>query len=262
MLYMSQEHYFEALLDKYDLKDCNPARNPLPSSFRPLPATDDEHSSARHLPYPQVAGAILYASTVTRPDLSQPASVLSRFISKWSKQHWQAAKHLLRYIRGTSDLCLTFDGNSGKRIVLGYADADWGGDLDTRRSTTSYVFKVYGVVVVAWKSRRQPTVALSTTEAEYMASADAARQAIWLRLLLDNLGLGLKGKPFPILNDNAGTIALSKNPVYHKQSKHIGLRHHFLCEQVDKGTITLSHVSSAENIADCLTKALPRDTFD
>ena len=95
-----------------------------------------------------------------------------------------------------------------------------------------------------------------------MASADAAWQSIWLRLLLDNLGLGLKGKPFPILNNNAGTVALSKNPVYHKQSKHIGLQHHFLREQVDQGTITLSHVSSAKNIADCLTKALPRDTFD
>jgi len=92
---------------------------------------------------------------------------------------------------------------------LGYADADWGDDLDTRRSTTGYVFKVYGGTV-AWKSRRQPTVALSTTEAEYMASADAARQAIWLRLLLDGLQLGLGNKPFPIMNDNAGTIALSK----------------------------------------------------
>jgi len=84
-----------------------------------------------------------------------------------------------------------------------------GGDLDTRRSTTGYVFKVYGGTV-AWKSRRQPTVALSTTEAEYMASADAARQAIWLRLLLDDLQLGLGNKPLPIMNDNAGTIALSK----------------------------------------------------
>ncbi len=94
------------------------------------------------------------------------------------ERNWKAAKHLLRYIRGTSDLCLTFTAKSGDRIALGHADADWGGDLDTQRSTTGYVFKVYGGTV-AWKSRRQPTFALSTTEAEYMASADAARQAIW-----------------------------------------------------------------------------------
>ena len=124
-----------------------------------------------------------------------------------------------------------------------------GGDLDTRRSTTGYVFKVCGGTV-AWKSRRQPTVALSTTEAEY-TSTDAARQAIWLRLLLDDLQLGLGNKPFPIMNDNAGTIALSKNPVHHERSKHIG---HFLRERVEDNTISLSQVPSADNIADLLTK--------
>jgi len=138
--------------------DCKPTRNPLPSNFRPIPATDEEHAASKHRPYPQVVGAVRYAATITRPDLAHATSVLlSRFISKWNKAHWTAAKHLLRYIRGTSDICLTFTSESGKRIALG-ADADWGGDLDTRRSTTGYVFKVYGGIV-AWKSRRQPTVA-------------------------------------------------------------------------------------------------------
>jgi len=143
---------------------------------------------------------------------------------------------------------------------LGYADADWGGDLDTRRSTTGYVFKVYGALLRG--KAGVSTVALSTTEAEYMASADAARQAIWLRLLLDDLQLGLGNKPFPIMNDNAGTIALSKNPVHHERSKHIGLRHHFLRERVEDDTISLSQVPSADNIADLLTKGLPRELFD
>ena len=137
------------------MTDCNPARSPLLSGFRPIPASEEKHQAARHRAYPQ-AVAILYASTVTRPDLSQAAGVLSH------ESRWTAAKHLLRYIRGTSDLCLTFTAESGDRIALGYADADWGGDLDTRRSTTGYVFKVYGGTV-AWKSRRQPTVALSTS---------------------------------------------------------------------------------------------------
>jgi len=88
------------------------------------------------------------------------------------------------------------------------------------------------------------------------------RQAIWLRLLLDDLQLGLGDKPFPILNDIAGTIALSKNPVHHERSKHIGLRHHFLRERVDDHTISLSHVPSADNIVDLLTKGLPRESFD
>ena len=155
----------------------------------------------------------MYAATITRPDIAHAAGILARTASKWNKTHVHAARHLLRYLRGPSDLCLTFDGTSGKRIALGYADADWGGCLDTRRSTTGYLFKTFGGPV-AWKSRRQSTTALSTMEAEYMASADATRQAIWLQLLLEDLGQGISG-PLPILNDNNAAILLSKNPVNH-----------------------------------------------
>jgi hypothetical protein len=258
---MSQKHYLEALLDKFDLTHANPTINPFPSNFKPIPATDEEFAEAKHLPYPAMAGAILYAATITRPDLSYYAGVLTRYMSKWNFEHYKAAKHLLCYIRGTTDLCLTFDGTGGERLVLGYADADWGGDLDTRRSTTGYVFKVFGGVV-AWKSKRQSTVALSTMEAEYMSSADSAKQAVWLRLWLEDIGLGLGKDPLPILNDNMGAIALAKNPVSHEKSKHIGMRRHFLREKVDEKIVSLEHVRSAENLADLLTKALPRDTFD
>jgi transposase InsO family protein len=257
-LSISQQHYFEALLEKFNMLDCNPTQSPLPTTFKPVPATDTEFDEARSLPYAQLVGAILYASTVSRPDLSHAASVLSRYISKWSKNHFSAAKHLLRYIKGTTDYALTF---KAVKQTVGYCDADWGGDLDTRRSTTGYLFKIFGGVV-SWRSRRQPTVALSTTEAEYMASADAARQAIWLRQLLEDLQLGLGQDPFPIYNDNAGTVALSKNPVYHERSKHIGLRHHYLRERVEDGTISLLHIPSVNNIADLFTKPLPRDQFN
>jgi len=252
----------EALLDKFDMTHANPARNPFPSIFKPIPATDEEFAEARHLPYPSIAGAILYAATITRPDRSYYAGVLTRYMSKWNFEHYKAAKHLLQYITGTTDLCLTFDGTGGERLALGYADADWGGDLDTRRSTTGYVFKVFGGVV-AWKSKRQSTVALSTMEAEYMSSADSARQAVWLRLWLEDIGLGLGNDPLPILNDNIGAIALAKNPVSQDKSKHIGMQHHFLREKkVDEKVVSLEHVRSAENLADLITKALPRETFD
>lgn len=132
--------------------------------------------------------------------------------------------------------------------------------MDTRRSTTGYIFKVYGGTI-AWKSKRQPTVALSTTEAEYMASADAAKQAVWLRLLLEDIGLGLGDQALQLVNDNAGAIALSKNPVNHEKSKHIDMRHHFIREKVEDKTVSLAHVPSAENIADLLTKALPTELF-
>lgn len=259
-LYLSQEHYMESLLDRFDMSNCNPAKTPLPSGFKPIPATDQEHELAQHRPYPKLVGSILYAATVTRPDLAHAAGVLSRFISKWNESHWLAAKHCLRYIRGTSDLSLTFDAHSSKRVALDYVDADWGGDMDTRRSTTGYIFKVYGGTI-AWKSKRQPTVALSTTEAEYMASADAAKQAVWLRLLSEDIGLGLGDQALQLVNDNAGAIALSKNPINHEKSKHIDMRHHFIHEKVEDKTVSLAHVPSADNIADLLTKALPTELF-
>ena len=132
--------------------------------------------------------------------------------------------------------------------------------MDTSRATTGYVFKVYGGAV-AWKSRQQPTMALSTTEAEYMASADATRQAIWLKMLLSDLGLN-HPTPVTLFNDNQGAIALSKNLVHHERSKHIALRHHFLHIKVEDKSITLDHVPPAENIADLLTKLLPDPTFE
>jgi hypothetical protein len=260
-LYISREHYLESLLDRFDLSTCNPSKIPLPSGFCPIPATDSEFANAKHRPYPQIVGSILYASTISRPDLSQPASVLFRFICKWNESHYQAAKHLLRYIWGTTDICLVFNGDCGKRIIQGFADADWGGDLDTRQSTTGYIYRVYGGTI-AWKSRRQPTVALSTTEAEYMALADATRQTTWLQLLLGNLQIAFN-VPVSILNDNNGCIALSKNPVYHERSKHIAMRHHFLREKkVEDSTVKHDFVLSANNLADILTKGLPQPSFD
>jgi hypothetical protein len=260
-LWISMEHYLESVLARFDMSSCNPSKTPLPSGFKPIAATDSEHAQAKSLPYPQMVGCVIYAMTVARPDLAQPASVLSRFVGKWNSSHFAAAKHLLRYIRGTSDLCLVYNGDSGKRIIQGYADADWGGDLDTRRSTTGYLFKVWGGLV-AWKSKRQPTVALSTTEAEYMASSAATRQATWLRVLLNDLGAGLPvDEPISINNDNKGCIALSKNPVHHERSKHIDMQHHYLRQNVEEKKVSLDFVPSADNLADMLTKSLPYDTM-
>jgi hypothetical protein len=118
---------------------------------------------AKQYPFAQVVGSLLYLSTITHPDLSYAANTLSRHLSKWNKDHWKAAKHLLRYIKGIRDLKLQYQGNKDKSLLVhAFADADYGGDLETRRSTTGYVFMAFGGPI-AWKSCRQPTVALSTT---------------------------------------------------------------------------------------------------
>ena len=150
------------------------------------------------------------------------------------------------------------DGQAGSRILQGYADADWGGDLDTRRSTTGYLFRVYGGVV-AWKSRRQPTVALSTTEAEYMALSDAARHMIWTHKAL----LELNQHYEPILHaDSNGAINLSKNQIISQRSKHIDIWYHYICEVIDKGFVKIFFIDGNDNPADLFTKNLGRVKFE
>jgi hypothetical protein len=252
-MYLSQEHYLTGLIDRFGEMG-NPTKMALPSGFRPTAASDDEFEQAKDKPYAQLVGSILYAATITRPDLAYPASVLCRYISKWSLEHWKAAKHLLRYVRGTSDLCLTFDATGSKRVVLGWADADWGGCMDTRRSTTGYVFSTYGGIV-AWKSKRQSTIALSTTQAELLASTEAAKQALWLRDLLADLRLGFdENRPVTIYNDNMGAVQLAKHQHSFKLNKAFDMRAKFIREQQDNGVIKIEHIPTNDNRADLLTK--------
>lgn len=257
-LQISQKHYINALLEKYNMQDANSVQTPLPPGFEALPASDDEFKLANKLPFPNLAGSLLYLATISRPDIAHASGMLCRYISKWNTTHFNAAKHMLRYLKGTIDLNLHFEAADKTEA---FCDSDWASDKNNRRSTTGYVFKVLGATV-AWKSRFQPTIALSTTEAEYMASADCARQAIWLQQLLSDLHINPQlFKPFKMFNDNRGAIDLSKNPVHHERTKHIDIRHHFLREKVAENRITLQHVASLNNPADLLTKYLARDLF-
>lgn len=272
---MSQRHYIQAMLAKFRMDECNPVATPLPQGFEALPATDSDAIEAQDFPYRELVGSILYASIITRPDLAHAAGTLCRFMSKWNNKHIAAAKHCLRYIKGTAQLALTFKrnhkdnaaansvpnvSNSIAFSAMGFTDADWANDKVTRRSNTGFLFKCFGGPV-AWKSRLQPTVALSTTEAEYMATADAVRHAIWIKRLLEDLGFPLGNAQFPILNDNRGCIALARNPVFHERTKHIDIKHHFLREKVIDNTVSLDHIASKDNTADLFTKYLPRDRF-
>lgn len=254
-MYLSQEHYLESLLGRFGELG-NACKTILPADWRPVMATEEEHELAKDKPFPQLAGSILYAATVTRPDLAYAASVLCRFISRWSMDHWKAAKHMLRYIRGTTDLCLTFDATAGKRALLGWADADWGGCLDTRRSTTGYVFNTYGGIVAS-KSKRQPTVALSTTQAELLASTEAGKEAVWLRQLLADLELGpTDGQPVQIYNDNNGAIQLGKHQHGFKLNKAFDMRAQWIREHQDAKIISLDYINTDSNRADLLTKGV------
>ena len=199
---------------------------------------------------------MLYLSVCTRPDIAQAVGALARYSSAPRTPHWRAAKGVLRYLAGSTGLGITY--GAGKRELQGYADADYAGDVDTRRSTTGYVFTLQGGAI-SWSSRLQPTVAASTTEAEYMAASYATKEALWLRKLLADIGYVIP--TVQLAGDNQGALKLVKHPIASVRSKHIDVIHHFVRERVARGEVRFTYLPTQAMIADCLTKAVPRDKF-
>jgi hypothetical protein len=163
-------------------------------------------------------------------------------------------KRIFRYLRGTSDVGLIY-GSDTECLVTGYSDSDYAGDVDTRRSMTGYVFTLGGSVV-SWKATLQPTVTLSTTEAEYMALTEAAKEGIWLKGLVSDLGL--HHDQATVYCDSLSAICLAKDQVHHERTKHIDVRYHFLRSE---RRIRVKKVGTADNPADMFTKPVPHSKF-
>ena len=203
--------------------------------------------------YQELVGCLLYLATCTRPDISFAVARLARFVSAPTSAHWGAGKAVLRYLQGTKDLAIKYGGSSE---LVGYHDADYAADVDTLRSTTGAVFILNGGAV-AWTSKLQKSVAMSTTEAEYVAASMAAKEAVWLQRLLGELGNPQTAVKMHC--ESQGAVAMMRNPVSSPRTKHIDVAHHFVREMVDAGKLTVVNVKTGEMTADVLTKALPMD---
>jgi hypothetical protein len=230
---LTQRQYVLTVLQRFGYEKCNPTATPMTHDFptraqaESLLATEEEMSK---YPYLQAIGSLMYLMVCTHPGLAYPISVLSQYSSKYTKYHWDGIIKVFRYLQSTKDLALRYDGEDSNALH-GYSDSDWGGDKETRRSTTGYTFLMAGAAI-CWKSRRQVTVAGSTVEAEYMALADATKEALWLRSFLGELKVIDLDLPTRILVDNEGSIHLAKNPLLSDRSKHIDIRHHFIREKL------------------------------
>ena len=207
-------------------------------------------------PYQNIVGALLYLALNTRPDISYAVGVLARFNSYPTYRSCKAIIRLLLYLRHTQTRGIQFRGD--ELNLFGYSDADWAGDLDTRRSTTGYVIYAAGGPI-AWQSKLQTTVAVSTMEAEYMAAFGAIQELIWLKGVLRELGI-LIVDPIKLNMDAKSAIALAKNPMHHKRSKHIDIKYHWLREHTyENGTVNPEHCATEDMVADIMTKALAAD---
>lgn len=242
------------LLTKHNMLEAKSLSTPLSTSTK---LTKDGTPLDRStFGYSQLIGSLMYLSICTRPDISQAVGALARYMANPTISHWQAAKGVLRYIAGTANHGITFGGNG--LILEAYCDADYAGDIDSRRSTTGYVFILNGGAI-SWSSRLQQTVAASTTEAEYMAAASAIKEALWLRQLLQGLALDLN--TIPIKADSQSAIKLLKNPVFSMRSKHIDVIYHFARERVARNDVSFSYIKTDHMVADALTKPLPSTKF-
>ena len=235
---------------------------PLGSQFklsnRDSPKNDVERRAMESIPYASAIGSVMYAMICTRPDIAHAVGVVSRFMSNPGKLHWEGVKWILRYLKGTADRVLCFE---GKELVLnGFVDADLAGsDLDRRRSTSGYVF-TYGGTAVSWTSKLQKIVALSTTEAEYVAVTEASKEMVWLQSFL--VELGKKHVKCVLYSDSQSAIHLAKNPAFHSRTKHIELKYHFIRSLLDKGVIQLEKIQGAKNPADMLTKVVTLEKLE
>ena len=193
----------------------------------------------------------------TRPDISVAVGVLSQHMASPNEDHWNGIKRILRYLQGSISHGLKFEAGD---VLIGYSDADWAGDLNTRRSTSGYIFKIGGATV-SWCSKRQITVARSTTEAEYVALSLASQEAVWIRKLLLEIGFAVDGAT-TLYEDNNGAIDLSRNPKYHNRTKHIDISYHFTRERVTSGELNIIYCPTENMLADIMTKGLGRPKFE
>ena len=241
-----------------ELENSKPVATPLEvgKRFQRLTETDQLCNTSL---YQQAIGCLTYAATTTRPDISAAVGVLSQYMSSPSTDHWSGVKRILRYIQGTINYGLCFLCEN-KNELIGFSDADWAGDLDTRRSTSGFTFFI-GNALISWSSRKQITVAKSSTEAEYVALSCATQEAIWLRRLLNEIHF-ITDLPTIINEDNQGAIELSRNPKHHNRVKHIDISFHFARERVASKEIEVIYCPTEKMIADVMTKPLPRDKFE
>ena len=262
---LDQSAYIREILEKYDYLlhgyEGRTYNTPMERElklrkFERLSMNEKQKAYVSEFPYQNIVGALLYLALNTRPDISYAVGVLARFNTYPNFRACKALVRLLIYLRSTPKVGIQF--RNDDLNLFAYSDADWAGDLDTRRSTTGYIVYAAGGPI-AWQSKLQSTIAVSTMEAEYNSAFAAIQELIWLKGVLKEIGISIDD-PITLHMDAKSAIALAKNPMHHKRSKHIDIKYHWLREHTyEDGTIHLEHCVTEDMVADLMTKALAAD---
>ena len=217
---IDQEKYLNDVLERFGMRDAKPAKTPAVAGGATVEKSEPYKNRSE---YQSLVGSLIYLAVVTRPDISFAVGKAGQAMANPTDMDWISAKRILRFAKLNKDAGPVYS-NTGNQDLTGYSDSDWGGDLKTRRSTTGYIFTLEGAAI-SWKSKRQTTVAISSTEAEYMAGCATAQEAIYLRMLLKDLGREQK-EPTLIYQDNQGAIAIGKAITSNRRAKHMNIKYH------------------------------------
>jgi hypothetical protein len=258
--FLHQSKYTEDVLKRFKMQDSKAVDTPA------VRVGELEQKEFENIDmYQKAVGSLIYLNTCTRPDISFAVSSLARKMSNPSYQDWHAVKRLLRYLKGTKDYGISLGNNNQQnpadpeKIIKVYSDADWAGDIATRRSTSGYLIYLQQILI-CWGTKIQRVVALSTAEAEYISGSTACQETTWVRNLHHEI---TKQRSVPhLMIDNQAAIAMSKNNIQHARAKHIDIRYHYIRDLVMNNEITIEYCASNEMIADIMTKPLGRILFE
>ena len=252
--YIHQTKYVKELLKKFQLSESKEAKTPMHPTC--ILGKDEVSKKVDQKLYRGMIGSLLYL-TASRPDILFSVCLCARFQSDPRESHLTAVKRILRYLKGTTNVGLFYRKSKDFKLV-GYCDADYAGDRVERKSTSGSC-QLLGENLISWYSKKQSTIALSTTEAEYVAAAGCSTQMLWMKSQLEDYHL--YECKIPIFCDNTSAICLSKNPILHSKAKHIEIKHHFIRDYIQKGILNLTFVDTDHQWADIFTKPLSEDRF-
>ena len=258
ILKLNQTKYLTKVLERFNISNKNPKYTPLKANIKLVP--NKEQVKEAEIKWFQAAiGCLLYLAMATRPDIAYSVILLARFASNPSLEHKNAVNNVFNYLSKTIDLGIIYTKDDNINYISGYCDADYAGDLSSAKSTSGYLFYL-AKGPITWKSKLQTIIAQSTTEAEYIAINIAAKEAVYIRALLEELGLYKQNK-LPLYTDNNGALLLANNPIFHERTKHIAVKYHYIRDLINKGILDLIYIPTKEQKADGLTKPLDKIKF-
>ncbi|RVW95334.1 Retrovirus-related Pol polyprotein from transposon TNT 1-94 [Vitis vinifera] len=260
ILGLSQKTYINKVLERFRMKNCSPSVSPIVKGDRfnldQCPKNDLEREQMKNISYTFVVGSLMYAQVYTRPDIAFSIGMLGRYQSNPGIDHWKAAKKVMRYLQGTKDYKLMYRRTSNLEVV-GYSKSDFAGYVDSRKSTSGYIFILAGGAI-SWRSVKQTMPATSTMEAEFISCFEATSHGVWLKSFISGLRvMDSISRPLSIYCDNSTAVFMAKNNKSGSRSKHIDIKYLAIRERVKEKKVVIEHISTELMIADPLTKGMP-----